>query len=425
MSGIRPGATLLLAVLLSACAAPTFAQDEQDEGRTAGYNAIIDNIDLLIDNYARFLGRKYDLTEEQDEYTKSLLRERSYEFLNKNEDTLRNVVDRMFDVRSGGDMTPEGLIEWGKTVQPIYDEAKKLITDGNNEWREILTPEQQKLHDEDVRLMLQSFETTEDQLDSILSGEMTVDEFRSPQKNKRRSRRSRNTAQPRQAPAPVGDDPAAAPETRVSRLPENGNASAPDRPTRRITREGRVAPGDSGESVEADAGSARDRGVAAKRGRTAKAPAPRTPGKRTSSRSAGKGYESKWDKYVKDFIAKYQLNDEQTQKANAVLADCKAQAAKRLSGHKSQFDMIDKQLESLKKSKDKSKSKTMAALNKQRNKLMEPLDQIFEKQLKPRLEKLPTRAQRRAAEAAAKKKPAAKKKAAGKPGETKKKGSGD
>jgi hypothetical protein len=129
---------------------------------------------------------------------------------------------------------------------------------------------------------------------------------------------------------------------------------------------------------------------------------------RPAGKSAGKEFESQWEKYVREFIEKYKLNDEQSQKAYAVLEDCEAQANRYVQGRKGQIEQYDKQIEELKSSKDKEKSKKIAELTEKRNQLMSPIDRVFEKQLKPRLEKLPTRAQRRAAEAAAKKKPGSK-----------------
>lgn len=414
MRWTKPARAVLLAILLPTLATPILAQD-REEGGAAGYSAIIDNIDLLVDNYARFLARKYDLTEEQDEYTKSLLRERSQQFLDQNEEVLRDAIDRMFEVRSGGDMSPEELIEWGRSVQPVYEQAKKVILEGNNDWREILTPEQKTIHDEDVRLMEESFTTTEDQLTRILSGEMTVEEFRSPQKNSRRSRTSRGAATPRAAdPQPATDD--GSPEPRVSKLPPTGNVASPAESPRRLNPSHRErGPEDADERAAPSTPSAGESGAKrTTRPEPNRRPRIDRPGGASKS-SAGSDYESKWEKYVQEFIAKYELNDEQTQKANAVLEDCKAQAVRYLSSRKSQFEMIDKQLETLKQSKDKNKSKMTSELTKKRGELMTPIDQIFEKQLKPRLENLPTRAQRRAAEVNAKKKPPAKPEPAAKP----------
>ena len=220
-----PGSLLCRVLALGAVfcflAGPAPAQTDERE-HTTGYNAIIDNMDLLVDNYAKFLARKYDLTEEQDEYTKFLLRERAFQFLDSHEGNLRELVDRLFDARTGGEMAPEQLIAWGRQAGPIYDEAKKLIIAGNDEWREILTPEQQEIHDEDLKLMYQSFETTEEQLGRIVSGEMTVEEFRSPQRG-RRSARSR-THEP-----PVRSEPEPPPPEDVQITPDSP-PEPPDKP---------------------------------------------------------------------------------------------------------------------------------------------------------------------------------------------------
>ena len=404
MRGLSVSRVLALGILLFGLTPFTFAQDEE-RTNTTGYNAIIDNFDLLVDNYSRFLGRKYDLTEEQDEYTKYLLRERSYEFLEQHEDNLRNLVDRLFDVRTGGEMTMEELIQWGQQAQPIYQEAKKLIIAGNEEWREILTPEQQKIHDEDLELMTQSFETTEEQLNRMLAGEMTVEEFRSPQRGRRSSRARATKTTPVTKHEPAFDDsPPTEPPKHPQKPPRlrkppstNAERNAEDDGSRAINpksekKESRLQRAPSRSEPGAEAGESSSAG----RKRTGEHPSAKPGDKKTP--------ETAWEKYVREFIAKYQLNDEQSQKANAVLQDCEDQAKRITIGNQDKIEKIDQQLAEVKKSKDKKKSKTITALNEQRKKLTAPVDQIFEQQLKPRLERLPTRAQRRAAEAASKKK---------------------
>jgi hypothetical protein len=390
----------VLGLLVCGLAWPAAAQTDDADQSTA-YNAIIDNIDLLVDKYTHFLVRKYDLTEEQDEYTRQLLRERTYKFLDRHEGDVRQLLDRMFDVRTGGEMTPEELIEWGRNAQPIYDSAKQLIVDGNDEWRKILTSEQRKIHDEDLELMYHSFDTTEDQLSRIVSGQMTVEEFRSPQR-RRHSSRTRTTA-------------AAPPRAERQDLPHGESTSAhpmPSKPTGPRSTASRRPPPTPDETARVAAperAGRTPRGEPRTRERKRPVPPPRPdlrPDRGRTARPTGeakKGSEGEWEKYVREFIEKYQLNDEQSQKAQAVLEDCKTQADRYLRGHKNQIERIDQRLEELKKSKDKDKAKAVSELTRQRTKLMDPINRIFDKQLKPRLERLPTRAQRRAAEAAAKK----------------------
>src|SRR5262245_10149840 len=118
-------------VMVSAAATLAQSDDKKRESAGGGYNAIIDNIDMLVDNYARFLGRKYDLNTDQDAFTKQLLRDKAYAFIDKHENDLRDLFDQMFQARTGGAMSQEDLINWGKRVMPVYEEAKKMITDGN------------------------------------------------------------------------------------------------------------------------------------------------------------------------------------------------------------------------------------------------------------------------------------------------------
>src|SRR5262245_60247460 len=150
----------IVGTLMLAAATPVQAQDKKERkgDSSGGYSAIIDNIDMLVENYAKFLGRKYDLNDEQFNYTKQLLRDKVYGFLDKNETEVRDLFDQMFQARTAGNMSQEGLVLWGKRVGPIYDEAKKIIEGANGEWREILNEQQRAIHDEDVKLMKQSFE---------------------------------------------------------------------------------------------------------------------------------------------------------------------------------------------------------------------------------------------------------------------------
>lgn len=254
--------------------------------------------------------------------------------------------------------------------------------------------------------MYESFATTEDQIERIVSGQMTVEEFRTPQRSRRPRTTTPQRPTPPEPPEPSDEGPAVSPvkpgrstggATRKPQIlggdertpaPEARTGAPGREPTRpRVTPPGRQHPPAGGQARTVRRGEIR--------GKTAKSGSP-------------KGFEGQWDQYVRNFIAKYQLNDEQVQKAQAVLEDCKAQANRYLRSRKTQIEQLDNQIEEVKKSKDKNKAKSLAGLNDKRKKLMEPIDRIFEHQLKPRLERLPTRAQRQAAKQAAKKKPAPK-----------------
>lgn len=392
---------ILAYVLFASIATPALAQG--DEPARPSYSRML-NIDALIDNHVRFLARRYNLSEDQEAYTQAFVRQKADAFLQKHREELYDLVDRLFEVRAGGNMDTQELAKWGTRALPLYEEAKALIVDGNNEWREILTDDQRKTHDEDVREMYDSFSTTEDQLHRIVSGQMTLEEFRKgPGRQTPRPATTPPTKNAPQAPVAretppaVRETPAAARETPAEPSAKTSGGSvvpaapaapaAPvDRPHVTLEANGRATSKPAARPAEnagpRQAQRARDRGAA----RTQ--PTPAAP---TSTE-----FESQWETYVREFIQRYQLDDAQTQKAQSILKDCQDLGQRQMQKRKPEIERLEKKLATLPESKDKLKE--MTEINQQRAKLLEPITEIFEKQLKPRLDKLPTRAQRQTAE---------------------------
>ncbi|MBN2447459.1 MAG: hypothetical protein JXO22_12075 [Phycisphaerae bacterium] len=365
MNWRNPGLLLVSIVAFGLIIAAVRADDEEDEPRS-GLSSLI-NTDVLIDNYIRVVVRKYNLNEQQAQFTEQLVRQQAKAFLDQHQYQLFPLVDRMFEVRAGGDISSQEMVDWGTTVLPIYEDARQIIVAANDGFREILDDEQRKIHDQDVKLMYESFDMTEEQLGKMVSGEMTVDEFRNPQ-------RRRSNPQPgsiRSTRAPSSD------------TGNRGDVAPPPGQPRPATGDGQATvtyERPSTTETPSTESASRDR---------------RRPGQPTRQQDPDK-YESEWDKYVADFIERYSLNDAQTQKAHTILKSCKEQAAQLVRRNKSKIEVLDKQLADARKDKDTASE--VAKLTKQRDGLLEPLTQIFERQLKPRLDKLPTRAQREAAE---------------------------
>lgn len=116
------------------------------------------------------------------------------------------------------------------------------------------------------------------------------------------------------------------------------------------------------------------------------------------STSAAKARVGLWEAYVRDFIQRYSLDDGQTQQCLEILAQCQAQAHAHLDRHRADFERIERTAGELADGELAQRGQRVAALQAEFDKLVAPLGEIFESQLKPRLEKVPTRAQRRAAE---------------------------
>lgn len=111
--------------------------------------------------------------------------------------------------------------------------------------------------------------------------------------------------------------------------------------------------------------------------------------------------ESLWEAYTRAFIQRYKLNEEQTQKALSILHDCQERGRAYLVQHKDELAELDDRAKKLAEQTGVKRDKERANIRRQRERLAKPLNDIFEQQLKPRLDKLPTRAQRKAAEDAA------------------------
>ncbi len=357
----------------------------QSDPTRPSYSRLL-NIDALLEAHARTLARRYNLSEEQERYTQAFLREKANAFLDKHREELFDLIDRLVEVRAGGDMEQQELIAWGKQALPLYEEAKTLIVQGNNDWRGILSEEQRKTHDEDLQEMYAGFVTTEDQLQRIVSGQMTLDEFRK--------------GPARQVPRPAQElRPAASPQAQAGVTPERDpRPTPPSAPGQRSTAYDSGA-GANARSSQAPTGGTAVGSPGGQRGRG------RAGATQSQPARSGADFESQWEAYVREFIQRYQLDEGQTERAQSILKDCQDAAQRVVQKNKGEIEQLDKKLLGLAESKDADKLKELSEISARRTKLLEPINEIFEKQLKPRLEKLPTRAQRQAAEEAGKRAP--------------------
>ncbi|MBI5865395.1 MAG: hypothetical protein HZB38_12985 [Planctomycetes bacterium] len=115
-----------------------------------------------------------------------------------------------------------------------------------------------------------------------------------------------------------------------------------------------------------------------------------------------KNRETEWERYTRRFIERYRLNDEQRQKALLILSDCEERAKAYVAKNRSALEELESRLAS-----EPSPQQNQITLTNEQKRLLAPLSTIFETRLKPGLEKLPTRAQRRSAVEAEKRLPAA------------------
>lgn len=110
--------------------------------------------------------------------------------------------------------------------------------------------------------------------------------------------------------------------------------------------------------------------------------------------------ESEWEAYTRTFIETFQLNSEQAQKAWMILRQCQGQANRYLAKHAAELAKLERELAAAARAEDRRGREPLGVLQERRAKFIEGIDRIFEERLKGGLDQLPTRAQRRRAEAA-------------------------
>lgn len=123
---------------------------------------------------------------------------------------------------------------------------------------------------------------------------------------------------------------------------------------------------------------------------------------RALARGISRDYiETAWRSYTRQFIVRYDLDKDQSQKAMSILNECEERAKAYFSAHKAEYDEIIEALAKIDEDQTIStaeKGEKLEKLRDQRIDLDREIHKIARTRLYPSLEKLPTRAQRKAAE---------------------------
>lgn len=111
-------------------------------------------------------------------------------------------------------------------------------------------------------------------------------------------------------------------------------------------------------------------------------------------------WESAWESYTSQFIARFSLTDEQSATARRILRSCQDQAHEYMNRHQAEFAAIQNEQADIALQGPRMSPDQIRALSEKLRRLNEPIDRIYQEQLVPRLDQLPTRDQRRAAASA-------------------------
>ena len=118
------------------------------------------NVDQMMENAVLQISRRYNLTKDQENYTRLILTQRVRAFLKDYETDVRELLKDSIDMRLGRQAgTSDALRKWAQRAEPVYQAAMKAILDGNKEWGAILDEQQKKTHEADLAAIRTSFDT--------------------------------------------------------------------------------------------------------------------------------------------------------------------------------------------------------------------------------------------------------------------------
>lgn len=160
---------LVLVIFASILAAgPAMGQPARSQAQApAGEDPMssIWNPQLMIDRSVKAATKRYNLTPDQEKLARQMTTERVGIFLDRHERDLRDLVREAIQARFASQPpSPEKVQAWARRVGPLFEEARKEILQGNQEFRNALTDEQKKAFDTDQQVLQRQFGQTEQML---------------------------------------------------------------------------------------------------------------------------------------------------------------------------------------------------------------------------------------------------------------------
>ncbi len=305
------------------------------------------NIDGMVRQAAEEIIRRYKLNDEQAGYTRQLLSKRVNTLLDEHGDKIRKLFREAMVMRmSGKPPTVEAIQSWSKQAIPIYQAVKREILEGNEEWGQILSPDQKKTHQNDIKDMMDDFTQYEQRLDRWSKGGFDAKKDWIKRTHRTARTRTRRTTRIR----PKGDSSHV-----IVKRPQTPPAVAPKGPSRFGAKPGKdpTAAQQPQNDVEMDP-------------------------------------EHFWDVYVRNFVTKYRLDSGQSGQAQTILKDCKERARRHRTAHHEEYLELRARIRKLRA--DGGNAEAANAANRELADLDAPISDLFE-ELKGRLESIPTSAQ--------------------------------
>ncbi|HRX84092.1 MAG TPA: hypothetical protein P5572_03650 [Phycisphaerae bacterium] len=189
-------------VALAACVALPLvarAEDESqdDEQQARSEFSALWNVDQLMERAANNIARRYNLNEKQRKDTHEMLVRETSKFLEEHGEIWPLVRDLARMQQAGEQPSGKVAQRLAEKATPLLRDIEDTIIEANMRWREILTPEQKRMHDYDLQDMAKTFDRMNDNFRTMAEGGPGVAEiFPSP---------NQGAKQPARPPLPPPD----------------------------------------------------------------------------------------------------------------------------------------------------------------------------------------------------------------------------
>ena len=163
-----------ICVLLTVACWVSPAWGQQNRGNPLMGSPLFWKTEDIIEVYVRAISRYYNLTDKQSEYTRKFMTQRMKRFMDQYERDVRGLMHDMSEYRLNRQLpSPEMAKVLSERAKPLVSAIREEIMSGTMTWRDILTDEQKKIHDRDLKILEREFKQYNDTLDRWSRGEVS------------------------------------------------------------------------------------------------------------------------------------------------------------------------------------------------------------------------------------------------------------
>ncbi|NOT01661.1 MAG: hypothetical protein HOP29_13650 [Phycisphaerales bacterium] len=130
-------------------------------------------VDALTEQAVKRIAFRYNLNEEQTEYTREMMNTRVKKFLDDHQDDIWPLIrDLAYYQRQGHLPDSPTAQKLAPVALNILREARDEIFRSNEEWGDVLTPDQKRVHDYDMKEMQRTFEMMNGNFEKWKTGDL-------------------------------------------------------------------------------------------------------------------------------------------------------------------------------------------------------------------------------------------------------------